>query len=211
MKKYLLLSFYSLLFFSVAFSQITDKAKLDEYFNVLEKNNKFMGSVAVSKNGTLLYQRSVGFSDVEGNKKPNESSKYRIGSITKTFTAVLVMKATEKNLIRLDQTIESFFPSIKNASAITIRHLLSHRSGIHNVTDEKDYLTWNTQPQSEQMMMERLQRLDSDFAPDSKFSYSNSNYILLTFLLEKVFKESYPALVKKHIKSRNFCAKQSGL
>jgi CubicO group peptidase (beta-lactamase class C family) len=109
------------------------------------------------------------------------------------------MKATEMNLIRLDQTIESFFPSIKNASAITIRHLLSHRSGIHNVTDEKDYLTWNTQPQSEEMMMERLQRLDSDFAPDSKFSYSNSNYILLTFLLEKVFKESYPALVKKHI------------
>jgi CubicO group peptidase (beta-lactamase class C family) len=77
--------------------------------------------------------------------------------------------------------------------------LLSHRSGIHNITDEKDFLTWNTLPQSEQMMMDRLQRLNSDFAPDSKFSYSNSNYILLTFLLEKVFKESYPALVKKHI------------
>ena len=89
---------------------------------MLEKNNKFMGSVAVSKNGTLLYRRSVGLSDVEGNKKANESSTYRIGSITKTFTAVLVMKAVEKNLIRLDQTIESFFPSIKNASAITIRH-----------------------------------------------------------------------------------------
>lgn len=199
MKKHVLTAFFSLLLFSVAFSQISDKAKLDEYFNVLEKNNKFMGSVAVSKNGTLLYQRSVGFSDVEGNKKANEESTYRIGSITKTFTAVLVMKAVEKNLIRLDQTIESFFPSIKNASTITIRHLLSHRSGIHNVTDEKDFLTWNTQPHSEQMMMERLQRLNSDFAPDSKFSYSNSNYILLTFLLEKVFKEPYPTLVKKFI------------
>ncbi|MCA6472607.1 MAG: beta-lactamase family protein [Chitinophagaceae bacterium] len=199
MKRKLFTAFCGLLLFSVAFSQITDKAKLDEYFNVLEKNNKFMGSVSVSKNGITLYQRSIGFADVEGNKKADEASKYRIGSITKTFTAVLVMKATEKNLIRLDQTIESFFPSIKNASAITIRHLLSHRSGIHNITNEKDYLTWNTLPQSEQMMMERLNRLNSDFAPDSKFRYSNSNYILLTFLLEKVFKESYPALVKKHI------------
>ncbi|MFN7823154.1 MAG: serine hydrolase domain-containing protein [Bacteroidota bacterium] len=199
MKKYLLTAVCSLLFFSIAFAQLTDKAKLDAYFDVLEKNNKFMGSVAVSKNGITLYQRSTGFSDVEGNKKANETSKYRIGSITKTFTTVLVMKAIEKNLIRRDQTIETFFPSIKNASTITIRHLLSHRSGIHNITNEKDYLTWNTLPQSEQMMMERLNRLNSDFAPDSKFSYSNSNFILLTFLLEKVFKEPYPTLVKKHI------------
>lgn len=199
MKKNLLLSFYSLLFFSVAYSQLPDKAKLDEYFNVLEKNNKFMGSVAVSKNGILLYRRSVGFSDVEGNKKANESSTYRIGSISKTFTAVLVMKAVEQQLIRLDQSIESFFPTIKNANKITIRHLLSHRSGIHNFTDDKDFLSWNTQPQSEKGMMERLSQLGSDFQPDSKFSYSNSNYVLLTFLLEKVMKENYPSLLRKFI------------
>jgi len=199
MKKHLLAAFFSLLLFSVAFSQIADKAKLDEYFNVLEKNNKFMGSVAVSKNGTLLYQRSVGFSDVEGNKKANEASTYRIGSISKTFTAVLVMKAVEKKLISLDQTIESYFPTIKNTNSITIRHLLSHRSGIHNFTDDKDYLIWNTQPQTEKDLMERLSALGSDFLPNSKFSYSNSNYVLLTFLLEKVMKDTYPSLLQKNI------------
>jgi CubicO group peptidase (beta-lactamase class C family) len=199
MKKNLLTILCGLLFYSFSFSQLPDKAKLDEYFNVLEKNNKFMGSVAVSKNGTILYQRSVGFSDVEGNSKANEDSKYRIGSITKTFTAVLVMKAVEQQLISLEQTIEGFFPSIKNANKITIRHLLSHRSGIHNFTDDKDYLTWNTQPQSEKAMMERLSRLESDFQPNKKFSYSNSNYVLLTFLLEKILKEPYPILLQKHI------------
>jgi CubicO group peptidase (beta-lactamase class C family) len=158
-----------------------------------------MGSVAVSKNGTLLYQRSVGLSDVEGNKRANEQSTYRIGSISKTFTAVLVMRAVEQQLIQLDQTIEGFFPTIKNANKITIRHLLSHRSGIHNFTDDKDFLTWNTQPQSEKAMMERLSQLGSDFQPDYKFSYSNSNYVLLTFLLEKVMKDKYPSLLKKFI------------
>ncbi len=199
MKKYLLSILCGLLFCSLSFAQLPDKAKLDEYFNVLEKNNKFMGSVAVSKNGTILYQRSVGLSDVEGNKRANEQSTYRIGSISKTFTAVLVMRAVEQQLIQLDQTIEGFFPTIKNANKITIRHLLSHRSGIHNFTDDKDFLTWNTQPQSEKAMMERLSQLGSDFQPDYKFSYSNSNYVLLTFLLEKVMKDKYPSLLKKFI------------
>lgn len=199
MKKYLLSILCGLLFCSLSFAQLPDKAKLDEYFNVLEKNNKFMGSVAVSKNGTLLYQRSVGLSDVEGNKRANEQSTYRIGSISKTFTAVLVMRAVEQQLIQLDQTIEGFFPTIKNANKITIRHLLSHRSGIHNFTDDKDFLTWNTQPQSEKAMMERVSQLGSDFQPDYKFSYSNSNYVLLTFLLEKVMKDKYPSLLKKFI------------
>ncbi len=199
MKKYLLSILCGLLFCSLSFAQLPDKAKLDDYFNVLEKNNKFMGSVAVSKNGTLLYQRSVGLSDVEGNKRANEQSTYRIGSISKTFTAVLVMRAVEQQLIQLDQTIEGFFPTIKNANKITIRHLLSHRSGIHNFTDDKDFLTWNTQPQSEKAMMERLSQLGSDFQPDYKFSYSNSNYVLLTFLLEKVMKDKYPSLLKKFI------------
>jgi CubicO group peptidase (beta-lactamase class C family) len=199
MKKYLLSILCGLLFCSLSFAQLPDKAKLDEYFNVLEKNNKFMGSVAVSKNGTLLYQRSVGLSDVEGNKRANEQSTYRIGSISKTFTAVLVMRAVEQQLIQLDQTIEGFFPTIKNANKITIRHLLSHRSGIHNFTDDKNFLTWNTQPQSEKAMMERLSQLGSDFQPDYKFSYSNSNYVLLTFLLEKVMKDKYPSLLKKFI------------
>jgi hypothetical protein len=132
MKKYLLLSFYSLLFFSIGFSQLPDKAKLDEYFNVLEKNNKFMGSVAVSKNGTLLYRRSVGFSDVEGNKKANEASTYRIGSISKTFTAVLVMKAVASPPSKMP--IKSPF-AICSATAVastTLQTTKTSYPGIHN-------------------------------------------------------------------------------
>lgn len=176
-----------------------DKTKLDNYFNVLEENNKFMGSVAVSKNGEIIYSKTVGFADVENNVKATENSKYRIGSISKSFTAVLVLKAVEQKKLDLNQTIDKWFPTIKNAKEITVKHLLSHRSGIHNFTDDKDYLTWNTQPKTEKEMIEIIAKGGSDFNPDSKAEYSNSNFVLLTYILEKTFAKSYSDLLQELI------------
>ena len=92
-----------------------DKTKLDSYFDTLELHNKFMGSVAVSKNGEIIYTKSIGYSDIEKNDISTVNSKYRIGSISKTFTTILILKAVEENKIDLNQTIEIFFPSIKNS------------------------------------------------------------------------------------------------
>jgi CubicO group peptidase (beta-lactamase class C family) len=97
MKKIILITLLVLTFIQIGLAQMNfDKTKLDNYFNTLEKNNKFMGSVAVSKNGKLIYTKAIGFADVENNIKATENSKYRIGSITKSFTAVLVLKAVEQ-------------------------------------------------------------------------------------------------------------------
>lgn len=93
-----------------------DKIKLDNYFEALEQNNKFMGSVAVSKNGEIIYKKSIGFTDVENKVKASENSKYRIGSISKTFTTVLVLAAVEQKKLDLNQTIDKWFPSIKKLS-----------------------------------------------------------------------------------------------
>lgn len=180
-------------------AQDFDKAKLDDYFDALEAHNRFMGSVAVSQNGEIIYTRSVGYADIENSIKANEHSKYRIGSISKTFTTVLVMKAVEQNLLNLDQTIDKFFPEIVQSEKITIRHLLSHRSGIHNFTNDESYLTWNTQPKTEDEMREIIAKAGVDFEPGSKASYSNSNFVLLTFILEKSFGQPYRALLDKYI------------
>ncbi len=176
-----------------------DKTKLDNYFNQLEENNKFMGSVAVSKNGEVIYTKTIGLADVENNIKSTESSKYRIGSISKSFTAVLVLKAAEEKKIDLNQTIDKWFPTITNAKKITVKHLLSHRSGIHNFTNDEDYLTWNTQPKTEKEMVEIIEKGGSDFEPDSKAEYSNSNFVLLTYILEKTFTKSYSDLLQEFI------------
>lgn len=181
------------------FAQTIDKTKLDTYFNVLEESNKFMGSVAVSKNGEIIYAKSAGYADVENNLPASENSKYRIGSISKSFTAILVLKAVEENKLDLNETIDKWFPAIKNAKQITVKSLLNHRSGIHNFTDDDDYLTWNTQPKTEEEMVEIIARGGSDFNPDSQAAYSNSNYVLLTYILEKTFEKSYADLLQEYI------------
>lgn len=183
----------------IGFSQDFDKIKLDNYFNALEQNNKFMGSVAVSKNGEIIYTKSIGFADVENKVAATEKTKYRIGSITKSFTAVLTLKAVEGRKIDLNQTIDKWFPSITNAKEITVAHLLSHRSGIHNFTNDKDYLVWNTQPMTETKLIEIIKEGGSVFKPDSKAEYSNSNYVLLSYILEKVFAKSYSDLLQEFI------------
>ncbi len=180
-------------------AQNLDKTKLDNYFEALESNNKFMGSVAVSKNGKIIYSKSVGFSDWENSLRVDENTRYRIGSISKTFTAVLVLKGVEENRIDLKQTIDKYFPTIKNAKRITIEDLLYHRSGIHNFTDDKDYLTWNTRPKTEKEMVAIIANRGSDFEPDSKSQYSNSNYVLLSYILEKSFQKPYGELLEEYI------------
>jgi len=176
-----------------------DKAKLDNYFNALEQNNKFMGSVAISKNGKIIYTKTIGFADIENQMEANENSKYRIGSISKSFTAVIALKAIEEKKLDLNQTIDKWFPTIENAKEITVKYLLSHRSGIHNFTNDKDYLTWNTQPKREKEMVEIIAKSACDFKPDSRAEYSNSNYILLTYILEKSFAKSYSDLLQELI------------
>ncbi len=183
----------------LTFGQSFDRAKMDSYFDALEKNERFMGNVALSQNGKLVYTRSVGYSDLAKQTKADASTRYRIGSISKTFTAVLVMKAVEENKLTLDQTIAEYFPKIKNAEKITIKHLLSHRSGIPNFTDADDYFTWNVNPITEAAMIAKFVKSGSDFEPDSKADYSNSNYMVLTYILEKIYKQSYAALLKKYI------------
>lgn len=180
-------------------AQDFDRTRLDSYFNALEANNKFMGSVAVFRNGKIIYSRSAGYSDFENMKKADADSKYRIGSISKTFTSVLVLKAVEEGKLKLNQTIGEYFPGIKNSDKITIENLLYHRSGIHNFTDDKEYLTWNTRPVTEKEMIDIIAGGGSDFEPDSKSQYSNSNYVLLTFILEKTFRKPYAELLKKYI------------
>lgn len=180
-------------------AQSFEKAKLDQYFDILQEKDKFMGSVAVSKNGELIYSKSIGYANVEERQKADVNTKYLIGSISKTFTAVLVMKAVEENKLSLQQSISKYFPSIANAEKITIQNLLNHHSGIHNFTDLPNYLSWHTHPKTEKEMVQIINDGGSDFEPGTKGEYSNSNYVLLSYILEKVYKKPYAEILQEKI------------
>jgi len=187
------------LLFGITFAQNLNKAKLDSLFQILETKDKFMGSIAVAENGKLLYTKSIGKDDVESSKQSTIATKYRIGSISKMFTSCLVFKAVEENKLSLKQTIDIYFPTVENAKKITIGNLLNHRSGIHNFTNDKEYLNYNTQPKSEKEMVEIIAKGKSDFEPDSKGDYSNSNYVLLSYILEKTYKKPYQEILSSKI------------
>ncbi len=180
-------------------SQQFNKAKLDSFFDLLEAKDRFMGSVAISKQGKVIYTRSLGWADVSKKQKVNENTLYRIGSISKTFTAVLVIKAVEEGKLRLDQKLSGFFPGQPNSEKITIEHLLRHQSGIANFTDDSSYLNWNTTPQSESELSARIAAMGSVFEPGSKSEYSNSNYVFLTYILQKAMGSDFSSLLERWI------------
>lgn len=199
MKKAFLLLTY-LLIKHIGLSQDFDTNKLDIYFNQLTANNKFMGSIAVYKDDSICYNKQFGYSEVLNQTRPNKETKYRIGSISKTFTAVLIFKAIEENKLSLTETIDSFFPEIRNANKITIKYLLQHRSGIHSFTDEREkYLSYHTQAKSEQEMVDIIASYDSDFEPNAQASYSNSNYLLLSYILEKKYGKTFAQILEEKL------------
>jgi CubicO group peptidase (beta-lactamase class C family) len=187
------------LFSGASFAQEHKFLALDSLFQILDENNRFMGSLSISENGKVTYSKTIGKADLASGKSSDNLTKYRIGSISKMFTACLIFQAIEENKLSLKQNINRFFPKITNAKEITIGNLLNHRSGIHNYTNDTSYFNYYTALKSQKEMLEIIQAGGSDFKPNSKTEYSNSNYILLSFILEKIYKKSYEELLELKI------------
>lgn len=195
-KKLIFLTFCGL--FSLSSAQ-NDRQKLSAYLDSLALHHKAVGSYAMAVNGKPEYVKVTGFADFDTKQKANVHTQYRIGSVSKIYTAVLVMKAVEEKKITLDAKLSQYFPLIKNAENISIKQLLQHRTGIHNLTDEEEYFNYHLKPHTEAEMLAIINKYPSDFTPGEKFQYSNSNFILLGYILEKIYKESYAELIQQKI------------
>lgn len=168
-----------------AIATALDTSKLDNYFLALEKNNKAMLSVALRKDGKLIYQNSIGYSSVKEEIKNSESTIFRIGSITKTFTATMILQLIEEKKLSLATKLSDFYPDITNAKIITVSDLLHHRSGIYNMTADRNFMQTRTKEKSKQELLELFAGFESLFQPGAKVSYSNTNYVLLGFIIEE--------------------------
>ncbi len=176
-----------------------NKAKMDSLFETLESNNKVMGSVTIVKGKDIIYQKSIGYADFLKKLKSNKETQYRIGSISKVFTAVMIFQLIEEEKLQLNTPLAKFFPQVQNSEAITIENLLHHRSGIKSITNEPDYLTWCVNPKSQTEILELISRDMPSFEPNEYAEYSNSNFILLGYIIEKVTKNNYSSELKNRI------------
>ncbi|MDQ4121287.1 MAG: beta-lactamase family protein [Acidobacteriota bacterium] len=191
----------TLVLFTTGYSQTLDKAKLDRFFERLAEKNQAMGSLTVAKDGKILYSRAIGYSQINGSeRKPaTTATRYRTGSLTKTFTAVMIFQLIEEGKLKLSDTLDRFFPQIPNAGKITIAHILTHRSGIHDFVKEPDFRAWSLSARTKDETLAFIARGTPDFEPGEKRSYSNAGYVLLGYIVEKLAGKPYQDALKKRI------------
>lgn len=194
----------SALIFTAGHAQTPDKGKLDQFFNRLAEKNKAMGSLTVTKEGNIFYSRAIGYSQINSTEKKqvSEATRYRIGSITKMFTAAMIFQLVEENKLKLSDPLDKFFPQIPNAQKITLAQMLGHRSGIFNITENPDFRSWKTQSKTSDEMVTIIAKAKPAFEPGEKAQYSNSNYVLLGYILEKAGERSYEDALKQRITSK---------
>src|SRR5439155_9151946 len=203
--KILFATLLTLALFTAGYAQTLDKAKLDQFFDRLAEKNKAMGSLTIAKDGNVLYTRAIGYSQINGTeKKPlTAASRFRLGSITKMFTATMILQLVEEGKLKLTDTLDKFFPQIPNAGKITIAQILSHRSGIPNVRREHDaQIKVSTIPMAKNEMLALIVKATPDFEPDTKHQYSNSGYFILGLILEKVTGKPYDRALEERIASK---------
>ena len=195
----------ALALFTAGQTQALDKAKLDSFFDRLAEKNKAMGSLTIAKDGKVLYTRAIGYSQINGTEKKalTAASRFRIGSITKMFTAAMILQLVEEGKLKLTDTLARFFPQVPNAQKITIVQILWHRSGIPNVKrDQHAQENVNTIPITKDEMLALIAKATPEFEPDTKHSYSNSGYQLLGLILEKVTGKPYGEVLRERITSK---------
>lgn len=186
---------------SSAYGQDINRQKLDSLFDILSKKNLTMGNIAISKNGKIVYQRFMGSAMINDHDTIPASAKteYRIGSITKMFTAVLAFQLIQEHKLSLDDNLAKFFPGLPNAKQITIRQMMYHRSGLPNFTDKTNFDDWKAIPKTHDELLAIIAGRKPDFEPGAKADYNNSNYLLLGYVIEKIYNKSYSNVLNDHI------------
>ncbi len=180
-------------------AQVPDKEKLDAFLDRIESEDQGMGSLSIFRDGEEIYQRSIGYADTKKRTAAGPATVYRIGSISKIFTAAIILQLTEENLLSLETPLADYYPGIPNAEKITIEHLLRHRSGLYNFTNAEDYPSYMESPMSPPEMIELFTANGTVFEPGEKFEYSNTNYVLLSFIIEKATGHPYPEVLYNRI------------
>jgi CubicO group peptidase (beta-lactamase class C family) len=174
-------------------------AEMQAYLQAYLETGYFMGSVLVSCREQVLLSQGYGMANLEHSIPNTPQTKFRLGSITKQFTAAAILKLQEQNLLDVHSAISTYLPDYPNGEKITVHQLLNHTAGIPNYTSFEDYRA----KQRIEITLDDLISWFSDrpweFTPGDRFSYSNSGYAVLTKIIETVSNQSYQDYLQKYI------------
>jgi CubicO group peptidase (beta-lactamase class C family) len=197
-----LIIFISLLIsINVSFSQ-TKIQQMDKLLNLYLEYGQFNGSVLVADQGKVIYKKGFGMANMEWDIPNNANTKHRLGSITKQFTAMIMLQLASEDKLDLHAPITTYLPDYpeENGNKITTHHLLTHSAGIPNYTSFPGFFKDDSRdPYTPEEFTKKFAEMELEFTPGDQFSYSNSGYFLLGVIAEKLTDKSYEDLLIERI------------
>ncbi|MEO5648032.1 MAG: serine hydrolase domain-containing protein [Chitinophagaceae bacterium] len=197
MKKLVLILSYFISLTPVSLGQDFITTKLDSLFDYIERRNKAMGSIVISKEGRSIYSRAIGYSNLS-NKNPIRATvktMYRIGSVSKLYTATIIFQLIEEGKLDLDTKLAKYFPKVTNAKSISIANLLNHRTGIPQLKE----LASKAQARTQKELLEIICANKPKCLPGKQYIYSNINYLLLGYIIEKITGHSFESVLRQRV------------
>ena len=175
--------------------------KIDQLMNLYEEYGKFNGSVLVAEKGEVIYKKGIGLANMEWNIPNRSNTKHRIASITKQFTAMLIMQLVEQGKLNLNVPISTYVPDYPKSTGnqITLHHLLTHTSGIPNFRAFKIFNNISRNSHTPKEIVNVFKDSMLQFIPGEKFEYSNSGYALLGLIIENVTGKTYQQNLQESI------------
>lgn len=185
---------------SVAFGAAIDVARMERAIDLRVSTGQFMGAVLVAKDGKILINKGYGSANLDWKVPDSPTTKFRLGSVTKQFTAACLLLLEERGKLKIEDPVKKYLPDAPAAwDQITIFNLLTHTSGIPNFTEFPDYRESEAKPATPEELVARFRAKPLDFAPGASWHYSNSGYVLLGYLIEKISGESYSKFLQENI------------
>ena len=177
-------------------------AKIQEFLTVAHKYRQFNGSVLVAENGKVIYKGAYGQANMEWNIPNTPDTRFRLGSITKQFTATVILQLVEQGKIKLDAKLSDYLPDYRKDTGekVTIHHLLTHTSGIPSYTSQPGFFqNVSRNPYKVDEFVKKYASGNLEFEPGSKYTYNNSGYFLLGAIIERVTGKPYEQVLKQNI------------
>jgi CubicO group peptidase (beta-lactamase class C family) len=178
----------------------SDVARMEQVIQSYVSSKQFMGSVLVARGSDIILDKGYGFANLEWNIPNSPTTKFRLGSVTKQFTAACILLLEERGKLSVNDPVKKYMADATAAwDKITIFNLLTHTSGIPNFTSFPDYRKMEPFPATPEQLVAMFRDKPLDFQPGEKWSYSNSGYVLLGYLIEKITGQSYAKFVQDNI------------
>ena len=178
-----------------------DVARMERLVQARVADKSFMGAVLVARGDQVILSKGYGFANLEWNVPNTPATKFRLGSVTKQFTAASILLLAERGKLALEDPVKKHWPDAPAAwDAVTIYHLLTHTSGIPNFTNYPEYMqTWKFASATAEKTIAHFRDKPLEFTPGERMNYSNSGYVLLGYLVERVSGQLYAEFVRDNI------------